>query len=308
MVEMLFTNFSNMTANKFIIIILVCIGSLEIFSQGFPLNRLELIENSSFDYIMNYDIVTKVRSDTVNQEIPVSYLLTLPYSVSQNINSEYQLNLKSKNFNLKIESPNTEDLILNYDKIKDETKIKDPSKIFSSQINIDTLGRLLEHSSYSEYPELNEIIKIVNTYSTGIFLEMPEGNPESWQITKPIEFENNGINLKYITSYDYQFSGVFEVQREKYYRVDYKVIDFKVDTSNEIAALYNRLMESFFDLEGYYLIDMETGKTFQNYSKGSIRTMMDLGEFEALVNPEKSYTKSNLLLIQIYFEGNSFLR
>lgn len=310
MAEMPFTNFSSTMANSnFTILFIYFLASLEIFSQGFPLNKLELTDGSRFDYVMNYDVVTKISSDTIDNQYSIKYILDLPYSVRKTIPGEYQLNLISKDFNMKLQTQKRDDIVLNYQNISDSTGIDDPSKIFSSQINISDRGEIFEHITNSEYEPINEILNFIGSYSTGIFLEFPkDSNAKQWIIIKPILMENNGVNLKFSSTYTYTYQGVHEKQSTKYYKIDYELSNFRLDLTNELMAVYNRLMQINFDLNGYYLIDRKTGKTFQNYSEGSIRTIMDLGEFEALMTKEKQFKRSNLLMFQIAFKGNSYIR
>ncbi|MDC1068878.1 hypothetical protein OAQ99_06945 [Candidatus Kapabacteria bacterium] len=295
-------NFLNMMVNKYLLYIIILFSiSLEIFSQGFPLNELFFEPGFKFDYLTKYNILTKVKSDTNNTEYPVKYSLNLPYIVNQNIDSEYELKLEPKNIRLEVNTVDNDPIIINYKDLKTDNRLE-------STINIDKKGRVLEYITNSENDLFNDVIKILNTYSTGMFLEFPINNDSIWTVEKPIIIESNGLEMVYNSTYKYSFVGNHKINDKSYFKVDFELTHFKLDITKEESALINRLMETNFDFNGYYLIDKNTGLTNKIFSEGSIRTIFDLGEFKALVSGDKYYSNSNLMMMNIMFEGESFIR
>jgi hypothetical protein len=276
--------------------------SLEVYSQGFPLDRITIEDGIQYDYIMNYDIDTKMRSDTINSRVRVDYYLKLPYQIKQTLQDEYQLTLQPEGFYLEAKANKMSPVKITYDSLKKE------KSEFYSQINISDQGEVLEYISNSENNSLNDVLKIINTYSTGIFLEFPIQDTIKWEVEKPIIIDNNGADLIYNSTYNYHLIGEETQDGEDFYRVNFELIKFNVDISDEMSALMNRLMENNLDLKGYYLIDKATGITHQLYTEGSIRTIFDISEFKALMSGDNSYRGGNIMQMQINFKGNSYLR
>lgn len=281
-------------------IILLLLSSLGLFSQGFPLSEISMNNGDRFDYIMKYNIITSIESDTINHIVPINYTLNLPYKVNL-IDDEYQLKLIKDGFNIQLQQDNYEDVTINTKTLEEE------NKSFDSEMFLDKKGKILEYNTYSNDSEISNILKIINTYSIGIFLEFPHNNKKTWEVSKPITIENNGNEITYSSTFSFDYEGNYDTKEGSFYKVNYNVSNFKMDVGNEYQELLYKLMETAFDINGYYLIDKNTGMTYQNFSRGSMRTIMDIAEFKSILDGSQ-YKSADLLIFQINFEGNSYLR